>query len=138
MRLQSFNPTTLPGFTYAGKATIGMNFKNGLFNFSKMAIERLKLSNGSNVEFHQDEDDPANWYIEVHLQDSTSNGFTLRKGKERSILFFNHSHLARLIRDCFEHDTDPSSAKFRIADEPIDFEGRQFYGIIITTSSFKY
>lgn len=136
MKLQSFNPDTLPGYIRTGRATLGVNFKTGLFNFSKSAVELLNIGAGSCIELHQDEENPADWYIQVA---TAGNGFALRESKDKDLLFLNHTGLAKLIKDCFEHeDVDPRSASFGISAEPIEHEDSKLYGIIITTASFKY
>ena len=136
MKLTTFNQTTMPNYSSRnGQATIGMNFKTGLFNFSKEAVTVLKLNNGTNVQLHQDEEEPSDWYIEVVEE----GGFVVRHDKDKEVVFFNNTATARCVRDCFEHgDNEPTSARFQLASEPIEHEDRELWGIIITEHSFKY
>jgi hypothetical protein len=95
MKLKTFNTTNVTS-NRSFSPSIGVNSKTGLFNINPSACEKIGLKEGTCVQFHQDEDDPENWYLEI-VKD---NGFTLRKNENITKgTFLNCSYIARKIFD---------------------------------------
>lgn len=119
---------------------IGMNVKAGTVRFNKPAIDALKINSGDEVVFHQDEDEPGDWYMQVinnnipEGKESTHNpkGFILRKGKATvPDLTFNNTSMVRAIFDSVEYASN--SGKIKIG-EPINEKGIGMLWTLITAS----
>jgi hypothetical protein len=96
MKLKTFNTEN----TYSqreSKPFILVSQKTGLFGFNKAVNQLLALKAGDQLQFHQDEENPDEWYLEKVKQ----GGFTLRDYKEKSLLF-NNTTLARKIFESVE------------------------------------
>lgn len=95
MKFKTFNTTNVIN-AREQKPSIGINSKVGLFNFNKAACESIGLKDGDQVQFHQNEDDETEWFLEKVKKD----GFILReKTNVTSGLLFNSTALARKIFD---------------------------------------
>lgn len=126
MKLITFNNENLPN-NRAGVPSIGVNQKTGLFNINSLAAEAMQLKEGQQVTFHQDEESPENWYLEV----VSKNGFVLRKKENITAgLLFNNASLARTIGEAMGIS---GSFKMKIAAESTTFEKRTFWGLLISS-----
>lgn len=98
MQLKEFNPTTV-GVSRRSGTYISLNNKSGLVYINENAISALQLKGGTDVQFLQDENEPAIWYLEIVKK----GGFKLRLPKPSSKgvkgLFFNNTSLCRSIFD---------------------------------------
>jgi hypothetical protein len=96
MKLKTFNTEN----TYSkreSKPFILVSQKTGLFGFNKGVNQLLALKAGDQLQFHQDEENPDEWYLEKVKQ----GGFTLRDYKGGSLLL-NNTTLARKIFESVE------------------------------------
>ena len=98
MKLKTFNAETFTNVSRSTKPFIYANAKSGLLSFNKAAVKELSVNPGDQVQFHQDEETPENWYIEK----VKSGGFELRAYGKRDALAFNSSMLARTIFESVE------------------------------------
>ena len=73
MKLKSFSPENLPN-QRVSKPQIGLNQTNGTVRFNKAVVEQIAIDDKDQVKFHQDEEEPGDWYVEVVKE----NGFPLR------------------------------------------------------------
>lgn len=100
MKLKTFNIDTTPSIkTY--KPCLSINLKTGLFALNPAAQDKFQLKANSTVSFHQDEDEPGNWYLEF----GAKNGFKLRKAGNNGTLFFNSRPLAIKIAESVEAES---------------------------------
>ena len=131
MKLKEFNAeNTLTVRT--DKPTVHINTKTGLFNFSRSACVLLNIKHGDRVTFHQDEEEPTDWYVEKVL---TETGFPLRANNNTSKgLLFSNTSMARAIVHSVKEVT---SGKIAIVAEPTKVEKRKLYALL-TASLNKY
>lgn len=94
MKLREFNADNTISMRTV-KPTVHINTRTGLFNFNQPACDLIGLSSEKQVVFHQDEEDPESWYVEVVKE----KGFSAR-GKDKSKgLMFNNTTISRSIFD---------------------------------------
>lgn len=108
MRLKTFNPENI------GEDIIPMISinSNGIFRLNKAAVELLKLKEDEKVLFHQDEDEPEDWYISKDAE----NGFLFSIDKTRPNRYSKISALHRAFKECFN---STSVFKFCISTESV-------------------
>jgi hypothetical protein len=108
MKLKTFNPEN------TGDDVIPMLSinSNGVFRLNKAAIELLKLNEGDKVLFHQDEDEPEDWYISKDAE----KGFIFSIDKTRPNRYSRISALYRTFKECFNNT---SVFKFCISSESV-------------------
>jgi|LakMenEpi03Aug12_release.lakeMendotaPanAssembly.Ray.scaffolds.fasta_scaffold1068438_1 hypothetical protein len=124
MKLKTFNAEN----TFSQRQTkpfIQVSQKTGLFGFNKAVNEILELKSGDQIQFHQDEENPDEWYIEKVKQ----GGFTLRDYKAKSLLF-NNTTLARKIFESVE--CEKRSGRLIIGEQVK--VGKQTFFTLITAS----
>lgn len=108
-----------------GDATIHFT-TGGAATLSKTAVENMNLQAGEMLAFHQDEENPEDWYISL-----SEDGFLLRQDKnETSRLKFNSSILCKMILSNLEIDS--KGVAFFIGSEPTIDEDEVAYWPIIT------
>jgi hypothetical protein len=61
MKIKSFNKGNA-GFTRDSEPNIHIH-KSGMITFNRKACEHFKISDGSKIEFAQDEDNPEDWFF---------------------------------------------------------------------------
>ena len=127
MQLKTFNSeNVLP--VRESKPCIHINTKTGLFNFSIGACEMIGLKPGDRVSFHQDEEEPTDWYLEV-----TKNGFELRaKANVTKGMLFNSSVMARELVYSVQ---EVQSGRVLISSQPISVNKKTLWPLI--TASLK-
>lgn len=118
MKLKTFNPENTGDNTIP---VLSIN-ANGMFRLNKAAIDLLKLEETDKVLFHQDEDEPEDWYISKEK----NNGFTFNAEKARPNKYAKITHLYRIFVDCFETKV----FKFYISIEPVKADKNILYPII--------
>lgn len=111
-----------------GHPNIGVNQKTGVFNINKVAVERMNLKAEMQVILHQDEEEPANWYLEIVEED----GFCLRGGNKDANIYFNSVQMARTIGEAMSID---GSYKMKIAAEAVVFEKRKLWSCNIQSTT---
>lgn len=118
MKLKTFNPEN------TGDQNIPMLSinANGVFRLNKAAVDLLKLEETDKVLFHQDEDEPEDWYISK----DKNNGFTLNAEKARPNKYARITHLHKIFVECFESPV----FKFLISTDPVKSEKNTIYPII--------
>lgn len=124
MKLKTFNTEN----TYSqreSKPFILVSQKTGLFGFNRGAYEAIGLKAGDQVQFHQNEENREEWFIEKVKQ----GGFTVRNYKEKSLLF-NNTTLARTI---FNSVGAEGGSGRLIIGEQVKF-GKQSFHTLITAS----
>lgn len=128
MKLKEFNTDTcvVVKTPRVHPASLFLNTKTGLFRISKEAAELAGLKVGDHVLFHQDEDEPTDWYFEK--ASAKQKAFALRGVKSGLSLLFNNSVLARQIAESVAFKD--TAGKCLIAGEPTEFKKRQLFGII--------
>jgi hypothetical protein len=129
MNLNTYNSDNLQQ-TSSGRSTIRFS-RRGIISFSAKACEELSLKKGDKISVHQDEDNPADWYISINSE----NGWPLRENRKGSSgLKFNSAVMSATILDAFE-DLTERGYTMRLSSEPIEIDGQVLYPII--TSSAK-
>ena len=100
MKLKTFNTTNIQAFGKANtKPYLQINSGTGLISINKQASDLIGIKDGSQVQFHQSEETPSDWFIEV-VKDA---GFIVRtKDSYEDRCVFNSTKLARLIFDSVE------------------------------------
>ncbi len=121
MKLKEFSPKNIKTVR-VGQPVINMNGKSGLISFSKAFAESIDLKGGEAISFHQDEDRPKDWYIEI-----TPDGFPSRK-KDDGVVLLQSTVLVRTILKSVEAETH--TASFLMAITPIENGGGKLYAII--------
>lgn len=122
MQLKTFNSENVHPVRES-KPCIRINTKTGLFNFSTGACKLIGLKPGDRVSFHQDEDEPADWYLEV-----TPDGFELReKVNVTKGMLFNSSVMARALVYSVR---EVQSGRVHIAPEPITVNKKTLWPLI--------
>jgi hypothetical protein len=132
MKLKEFNSENCISSTSRVSApTIMLDTKTGGFRLNKAAVNHLALKAGAQVKFHQDEDNPDEWYVEVVKE----KGFVLRAGTgaNKECLTFNNAKLAREICDSVAYTG--RSGRVLIAGQPTPVEKRKLFGLL--TSGLK-
>jgi hypothetical protein len=127
MKLKTFNPDNCIS-SRSGKSTkpiVGINSKNGLFRMAPPVCDLLELKEGDHVMFHQDEEDPANWYAEKVKE----GGFVLRiKPGVGKGLYFNNTSLARSIFASVGYAA--VSGQVRVAGQPTKVEKHKLFALL--------
>lgn len=117
---------------------ISINMR-GIICFNKTAFEALGLQDGCACIFHQDEDEPSDWYVEFVEED----GYILRDlGKASKGLAFNSKASADLIAQslCDMKGVDIDNVRslsIRIATEPTKHEGKELYALLAGSVIFR-
>jgi hypothetical protein len=107
---------------------ISINVKVGLFRLNPEAQKLVNLQDGDQIVFLQDEEDPANWYLEKVKE----KGFVLRmKETAGKGLVFNNIAVGRQIAESVAFTG--KSGKCLIAGEATEFKKRQLWGVITGT-----
>ena len=70
--------------------------KQGILMFNATAQELMKIKAGDHVQFHQDEDDPSDWYVQ---KTKGKEGFKLRLTSRNNYLALNSSFMVQTIYD---------------------------------------
>lgn len=107
---------------FSGKAMIRIGRKAGLFTFSKMAGERIGLTEGDRVVIVQDADSPDNFYVHKTADPS---GFLLRCKTGGYGASFNCSRLANIILD-----STPFKTVSYLLGAPQVIDGQEYFLII--------
>ncbi|WPV66314.1 hypothetical protein [Chitinophaga sp. LS1] len=127
MNLKTFNSENVTPIRES-KPCVHFNTKTGLFNFSIGACTLIGLKDGDRVSFHQDEEEPTDWYLEV-----TKNGFELRaKENVTKGMLFNSSVMARALVYSVQ---EVKSGRVLIGSEHITINGKTLWPLI--TASLK-
>jgi hypothetical protein len=118
MKLKTYNPENTGDQTIP---LLSINL-NGVFRLNKAAIDLLKLDDGEKILFHQDDEEPEDWYISK----DKDNGFTFNAEKSRPNRYSRITNLHRIFKECFETNV----FKFYISKEPVKVEKNNLYPII--------
>jgi hypothetical protein len=126
MKLKTYNTTNIQTLSnQLRKPYLQVNTTTGLFNINKEAAELIGAGDGDQIQFHQDEDEPLDWYIEKVKKD----GFVIRfKENVGKGFLFNSSKLARKIFDSV--NCTEKSGRIFIGEEII--EGKQKLFTLVT------
>ena len=127
MKFKTFDSETCIPLRGAGikTAAIGINFKTGLFRFNKEACEKIGLKPGNTVAFHQNEEEEADWFIQV----GNPKGFLCRaKENVTSGVLFNNAALSKAIALPFNFEG--KSANLKLGTEPIKIDKKTYWPII--------
>jgi hypothetical protein len=125
MKLKTFSPENTGDNTIP---TMSIN-SNAVFRLNKAAIDLLKLSENDKVLFHQDEDEPEDWYISKDKE----NGFLFNVEKARPNRYVRITNLYKSFKECFES----SVFKFYISTEPIKSDKSNIIFPIITKNNLR-
>ena len=123
MKLRTFNQTTVRKGTKIGKPFIHLNTKTGLIVINKTGQKIIGIQAGDQVQFHQDENEPQNWYIEKVGKD----GFAIRQNLNSTSVNFNSTALVRSIMNSLE--CVKKSARIHIGEE-LTYGKQTFFALI--------
>lgn len=124
MKLITFN-TENTSKIKIGKPTIRVSGKSGFIALSSTLTREAGFQD-SRILFHQDEENPTDWYIE---KTESESGFELRKLKDTDSVAFNNSEMARNILKSLGLGQRESVA-ITVATKTIDVEGTPMYAIL--------
>ncbi len=98
MKLRTFNTETYPVHATKGRKnrmllTVGVG---GVFRFNQATVEVAKLKLTDSVAFYQDEENPADWYVQFKPEQD-GYPFQATKGKLTCVAFA-HKGLAERLR----------------------------------------
>ena len=132
MKLKEFNAENTMSLR-SEKPSLHINTKTGLFSFNKAACDKLGLVDGDQVTFHQDEEDPGDWYIRT--LGKTGKGFALRAKENVSKgLLFNNTSMARAL--VFSIQDGLLSCRIPLASEATK-DGKSTYWALMTAALNK-
>lgn len=127
MNLKTFTPDSIPSLRGSTKQPlIGINQKAGGFRINIVAKELMKLKAGQHIIFHQDDDTPADWYIEV----VKTGGFDLRERETITPggLYMQSAGMAQKIFQSVE--CTHRSGHILVAKEPVVKDKRTLWPLI--------
>lgn len=113
MKLKTFNIANSKGHNDT-TPRLSMN-NSGLISFNGALAEKMKLRKGLKILFHQDEDRPQDWFIELTDLKNTE-AFELRTVKNSQCLGLQSAFLVKEVRRSLE-DTGKGSMRFLIGEE---------------------
>lgn len=116
MELKTFSPDNTPRRILPDPA-ISIT-KGGRIGFNYLAVEQLKLSDGNNVIFHQDEQ--KNWY----LQTTKAKGFRVVQHSSKSSVYIQSIYISNLLKDGAE-----GGMRFLIG-KPFEEKGIQLFPLL--------
>lgn len=128
MRLATFNISNLPNMRVQ-KPNIGVNQKSGTVRINGAAVDRMKLKENMQVQFHHDEDNAGDWYLEI-VKD---NGFLLRKKSvtgEHGLV----TQSCALVRKIFDSiNFEGISGQILIGAEPVKDGDKKLWPLITSS-----
>lgn len=123
MKLKEFNIENCGSNVRSTLPAVSFDFKVGAARVNREACLLVGLKEGDQVKFHQDLEEPENWYLEK----VKSGGFELRKHAGPSLMF-NSSRLAKRVAESVAFDG--RSGRCLVAGQATVVEKRKLYGII--------
>ena len=137
MEFKKFNRSTVSSGSKGNQvATVRISAGNGSFSFSREAVNLMKVTKESKIEYLFDEDE-SNWYIHVLPEKSETEGFNLRADKSKEDFLISQSTpTARQILASVHKDL--ANATFRIGAEQTIDDMRLFLLITASVSNPKY
>ena len=128
MQLTTFNTKNIPN-ARKQTANIGVNQKSGTLRINGAAVERMKLKENMQVQFHHDDESKGDWYLEIVKQD----GFLLRKKSvagEHGLV----TQSCAQVRKIFESiDFEGISGQILIAAEPVKDGDNKLWPLITSS-----
>ena len=128
MKLTTFNTTNIPN-ARKQTANIGVNQKSGTLRINGAAVERMKLKENMQVQFHHDDENKGDWYLEIVKHD----GFLLRKKTvtgEHGLV----TQSCALVRKIFESiKFEGASGQILIAAEPVKDGDKKLWPLITSS-----
>lgn len=119
-----------------GDPVLGVNKKTGACRLSKKAAELIGLQAGDRINFSQDPDEPADWYLSKAKKDE---GVQLRVNNTASqggSLLFNSANFVEAILNSIEFKENTGSMK--IADESEQIGGVEVWPVITRSIKINY
>ena len=104
--------------------------RKGANVLSKGAIDLTGYEPEAGISFHQDKDNPKDWYFS-----NQETGFPLRKGYDADTLLFNCTAMSNMILDSL--DLDEASVGFKIAPEPTVVGDTTYWAILTAKPIIK-
>lgn len=129
MKLREFN-TENTFSTRTRKPTVSINARSGLFIINRPACALIGLDDSKQLVFHQDEEEPESWFIEVVKE----NGFSMRLKDKSKALFLNNKEITRSIFASVQLP-DKKSGRMPISPEAQLVDKRKLFALI--TASLK-
>lgn len=123
MNLKCFNTENVKDHKPRRKAFLTFQ-KNGMCRLSHEAAAIMNVKAGSQLQFHQDEDEQQNWFVEVVKKD----GFTIRESSTSSSgLLFNAASIRRLIFQSLNYNGE--NARIYLGEE-VQYEKRILFTLV--------
>ncbi|MCO6367880.1 hypothetical protein GBO34_00945 [Roseivirga pacifica] len=132
MNLEIFNSSNVASIP-AGKPTVRINTKAGMFSFSNTVAHKLKLTHPTYIEFAQDKDRPEDWYLVMASADN-EKAFKLRFDKDERFNL-NSTAMARKIQQSIPAAKELNSFYMIVSTEAIEIDGRKIYALITKSIS---
>lgn len=132
MKLKTYNKDNSSSIRL-GVPIIRFNAKDGSIALSSELCRRLNLKGDECIQFHQEIDEPKNWYLEL-LPKQKSDAFSIRPDKNSKRFVLNSSVIAKTFLTSL--GLSPMAvASCLVATEPTELEGMRLYPLI--TNSVK-
>jgi hypothetical protein len=126
MKLKEFNTENCCKMGRTTIPSINIDTKVGTVRLNKSASALMGISNADQVKFHQDEDEPGDWYIEK----VKNGGFEVREVANGAMVF-NNTAICKKIAESVEFSG--RSGKCLVAGKPTELKGRTLWGVITRT-----
>lgn len=104
--------------------------RKGANCINKAAAEKMQLAGDSLIGFHQDKDNPEDWYISL-----VEEGFPLRNDKGDGALYFNNVAMAHTMLDALGIEEDRCA--FMLASEPVTVDEVDYWPLITAKPIIK-
>jgi hypothetical protein len=125
MKLKTFSPENLPSARNL-KPAIGLNHKSGTLRFNSAFVEKLGIKPDCLVQYHQDEEEPSDWYIEIVKKD----GFVLREKSGQTGAGGLVMQSTALVRRIFDSIAYTGLAGNISAGDPVQHSGKKLWPLI--------
>ena len=128
MKLQTFDAENTVS-RQRGDAVVSFG-KNGFNMISKSAAEAMQMEKGDKIAFHQDQDNPEDWYVS-----HGEAGFVVAEKENTTGLVFTSKAMSATIMDALEIDAPRVS--FLISKEATELDGVPYWAVITAKPIIK-
>jgi len=124
MKLKVFDTTTVISPRNQKNPALTIHRK-GSIRFNRSAVDKLKLQEGEQIAFVQDEEDPSNWYLT-----RSDKGWKVRKLVSNEMIIQSSLLVATLL-PFLQIESDAKSKSVLFAGQPVMHEKKEYYGILL-------
>lgn len=129
MKLKEIIPQTRVGHQ---APALTVDLKYGVLRLNLAALKLLGISADAKLAFHQEEDKPENWYIEVNKSGAAALRVTPTKPGGKAIRAqVGCRGIANQLAECADVPAGTRTFTLPIAGQPTMFEKRKLYGLLV-------